>query len=88
MPKPKKQGRLDRTVNNVSFLTNDKGVSYQVSSMAASIWNQCYGHTETASLVAKMVKTMNLKKNERVAAKSSINQIITKLNDISLIRID
>jgi len=85
MPKPKKQGRLDRTVNNASFLMNDEGVSYQMSSIAAAVWSQCDGHTETDRLVANTIKTMDLKRDERIAAKTSINQIITKLNEMGLI---
>lgn len=85
MPKPKKQGHLDRTVNNTSFLMNDKGVSYQVSSIAASVWNQCDGYTETDKLVANVMKTMDLKRDEKIAAKTTINQIITKLNELDLI---
>jgi len=86
MPKPKRQGHLDRTVNNASFLLNDEGVSYQMSSIATAVWNQCDGYTETNRLVANTLKTMNLKRDEKIAAKISINQIITKLNELGLIR--
>jgi len=85
MPKPKKQGRLDRTLNNASFLMNDEGVSYQMSSIAVAVWNQCDGYTETDKLVANTMKTMDLKRDEKIAAKTSINQIITKLTELGLI---
>ena len=65
---------------------NDAGVSYQMSSIATAVWNQCDGHTETDKLVANIVKTMDLKRGERIAAKTTINQIITKLNELDLIR--
>ena len=64
---------------------NGEGVSYQMSSIATSIWHQCDGYTETDKLVTNTMKTMDLKREERIAAKTSLNQIIVKLNDLGLI---
>ena len=66
---------------------NGEGVSYQMSSIATSVWQQCDGYTETDRLVTNTMKTMDLKRDEKIAAKTSINQIITKLNDLGLVRI-
>ena len=65
---------------------NEEGVSYQMSSIATSVWHQCDGHTETSRLVANTMKAMDLRRDEKIAAKTSINQIITKLNDLGLVR--
>ena len=66
---------------------NGEGISYQMSSIATAVWHQCDGYTETNRLVTNTMKTMDLRRDERIAAKTSINQIITKLTDLGLISI-
>jgi len=66
---------------------NDEGVSYQMSSITTAVWNQCDGYTETDRVVANTMKTMDLTRDEKIAAKTSINQIITKLTDLGLVSI-